>query len=131
MVGANMRLRANAAREMHWHKEGEWSYVLKGRTRITAMDGNGRTFLADVGRATYGVPQGHPALDPGLGQRYRRRRVPAGVRRWRVSEDSAFLITDWLAHRPEDVLAKNFGVSEDALANLPSKERYIFPAAPA
>jgi oxalate decarboxylase len=46
------------------------------------------------------------------------------------SEDSTFLITDWLAHTPKDVLAKNFGVTEDTLAQLPSKEKYIFPAAP-
>lgn len=45
------------------------------------------------------------------------------------SEDSTFLITDWLAHTPRDVLDKNFGVDEDALAHLPEKERYIFPAA--
>ena len=42
------------------------------------------------------------------------------------SEDSTFLITDWLAHKPKDVLAKNFGVSEEALAHLP-KEKYSFP----
>jgi len=45
------------------------------------------------------------------------------------SEDSTFLITDWLAHAPKDVLAKNFGVERQALADLPTKERYIFPAA--
>ncbi|WP_216850992.1 hypothetical protein [Acidisphaera sp. L21] len=44
------------------------------------------------------------------------------------SEDSTVQITDWLAHAPKDVLAKNFGVSEDALAQLPTKEKYIFSA---
>ncbi len=48
MAGVNMRLKTNVAREMHWHKEGEWSYVLKGRARLTAVDQEGRTFLADV-----------------------------------------------------------------------------------
>ena len=47
------------------------------------------------------------------------------------SEDSTFLITDWLAHTPKDVIAKNFGSTVEALANLPKEERYIFPAAPA
>ena len=32
------------------------------------------------------------------------------------SEDSTFLLTDWLAHTPKDVLAKNFGVPESAFA---------------
>jgi oxalate decarboxylase len=44
------------------------------------------------------------------------------------SEDSTFLLTDWVAHTPRDVLAKNFGTSEDKLKGLPSKELYIFPA---
>ena len=43
------------------------------------------------------------------------------------SENSTFLITDWLSHTPKPLLAKNFGVSEQALANLPRHERYIFP----
>ena len=36
MAGVNMRLKTNVAREMHWHKEAEWSYVIKGQARITA-----------------------------------------------------------------------------------------------
>jgi oxalate decarboxylase len=35
------------------------------------------------------------------------------------SENETFLITDWFAHTPRGVLAKNFGVSESALANIP------------
>ncbi|RYE02898.1 MAG: cupin domain-containing protein, partial [Sphingobacteriaceae bacterium] len=44
------------------------------------------------------------------------------------SENDTFLITDWLAHTPRNILAKNFGVPESALKNLPSQEKYIFPA---
>jgi oxalate decarboxylase len=44
------------------------------------------------------------------------------------SEDSTFLLTDWLAHTPPDVLAKNFRTSESKLKRLPSKALYIFPA---
>ena len=35
------------------------------------------------------------------------------------SENETFLITDWFKHTPRDVLAKNFGVSESAFANIP------------
>ena len=38
MAGVNMRLKANVTRELHWHKDAEWSYVLKGGARITAID---------------------------------------------------------------------------------------------
>ena len=35
MAGVDMRLNAGAIREMHWHKEAEWAYMLYGRARIT------------------------------------------------------------------------------------------------
>jgi hypothetical protein len=35
-------------REMHWHKEAEWAYMLAGRARITAIDTQGRNFIDDV-----------------------------------------------------------------------------------
>ena len=30
MAGVNMRLKPGGIREMHWHKEAEWAYVLAG-----------------------------------------------------------------------------------------------------
>ena len=42
------------------------------------------------------------------------------------SENSTFLISEWFAHTPRDVLAKNFGVQESDFDNLPRSERYIF-----
>src|SRR5262249_11829164 len=47
------------------------------------------------------------------------------------SENETFLITDWLAHTPRDILAQNFGVSEAAFANIPldgDVSRYMFAA---
>jgi hypothetical protein len=34
MAGVDMRLEANAYRELHWHLAGEWSLVLNGSARI-------------------------------------------------------------------------------------------------
>jgi oxalate decarboxylase len=42
------------------------------------------------------------------------------------NEEATFLLTDWLAHIPGEVLAKNFGVPERAFAGIPEKELYIF-----
>ena len=39
------------------------------------------------------------------------------------------LLSDWVAHTPPEVLAKNFGVDQQALANMPKKELFIFQAA--
>ena len=44
------------------------------------------------------------------------------------SEDSTFLVTDWLAHVPKEVIAKNFQASMADFDQLPGQELYIFPA---
>lgn len=44
------------------------------------------------------------------------------------SEDATFLLTDWLAHVPKEVLAKNFGIPDlSAFDHIPERELYIFP----
>ncbi|MEJ7659077.1 MAG: cupin domain-containing protein [Hymenobacter sp.] len=49
IAGVDMRLNPGSSREMHWHKEAEWAYMLKGRARVSAVDAQGRTYLDDVG----------------------------------------------------------------------------------
>src|SRR3989449_10103191 len=44
------------------------------------------------------------------------------------SEDNTFLVSEWVAHTPPDVLSKNFGLPESALTTLPTSFLYIFPA---
>ena len=127
MAGVNMRLASGAVREMHWHKESEWSYVLAGRARITAVDGDGCTFADDVEAGDlWFFPSGIPHSIQGLG--------PDGCEFLLVfdsgdfSENSTFLLTDWLAHTPKEVLAKNFGWPESAFDGVPQEELYIFEA---
>lgn len=43
------------------------------------------------------------------------------------NEDNTFLLTDWLAHVPKEVIAKNFGTPISAFDHIPSEELYIFP----
>jgi oxalate decarboxylase len=124
-AGVNMRLKAGGVREMHWHKEAEWSYMLKGRARITAVDENGCAFQDDVEEGDlWFFPAGIPHSIQGL--------EDDGCEFLLVfdqgdfSEDSTFLVSDWLAHTPKEVLAKNFGVHESAFAHIPKKELYIF-----
>lgn len=38
LAGVNMRLDEGVIRELHWHKEAEWAYVLEGEVRVTALD---------------------------------------------------------------------------------------------
>jgi oxalate decarboxylase len=129
LAGVNMRLKPGGVREMHWHKEAEWAYMLAGRARITAVDQDGRNFIQDVGVGDlWNFPAGIPHSIQGLEEGCEFLLVfDDGA----FSENETFLITDWLAHTPRDVLAKNFGVGEAAFAGLPldpDHERYIFQA---
>lgn len=42
------------------------------------------------------------------------------------NEFETFLLTDWLAHIPGEVLSKNFSVPESTFANVPKRELFIF-----
>lgn len=126
IAGVNMRLKAGAVREMHWHAEAEWSYMLKGQARITAIDQDGCTFQDDLqeGDLWY-FPAGIPHSIQGLGEDGCE--FLLAFDDGNFSEDSTFSLTDWLAHTPKQVLAKNFGVTAASFAHIPQKELYIFP----
>jgi oxalate decarboxylase len=49
LAGVNMRLKPGGIRELHWHKEAEWAYMIAGTAQVTAVDAEGRTFVDDVG----------------------------------------------------------------------------------
>jgi oxalate decarboxylase len=42
------------------------------------------------------------------------------------SEFNTLLVTDWIAHTPPEVLAKNFGVPAEAFKNIPLRNRWIY-----
>jgi oxalate decarboxylase len=127
VAGVNMRLNAGGVRELHWHKEAEWAFMLKGNARITAVDELGRYFLDDVGEGDlWYFPPGIPHSIQGL--------QPDGCEFLLVfdnggfSEDSTFMLTDWMKHVPRSVLSKNFNLPESAFDNLPKEHLYIFNA---
>jgi oxalate decarboxylase len=126
MAGVDMRLEPGAIRELHWHKEDEWSLMLNGAARITCVDGDGRNFVDDVkeGDLWYfpsGLPHSIQALEQGC-------EFLLVFDDGSFSEDSTFLISQWFAHVPKDVLAKNFRVPPSAFDNIPKEQLYIFKA---
>jgi oxalate decarboxylase len=130
IAGVNMRLKPGGVRELHWHKAAEWAYMLKGRARITAIDQEGRAFQDDVGEGDLwyfaaGIPHSIQGLESdGLDGCEFLLVFDDG----NFSEEETFLLSDWLAHTPKDVLAKNFGVPESAFASIPQKDLWIFQA---
>ena len=122
-----MRLTAGSFRELHWHTADEWSIMLYGNARVTVLNPDGTIFIDEVikGDLWY-FPAGYPHSIQGL--------APDGCEFLLVfdqgmfSEDNTFLLSEWVAHTPPEVLSKNFGLAEGALTNLPQSALYIFPA---
>src|SRR5467141_3837314 len=128
IAGVQMRLNAGSVRELHWHKQAEWAYLLYGSARITAVDPQGHTFVDDVGVGDlWYFPGGVPHSIQGLN--------PDGCEFLLVfdggdfDEDDTFLLSDWFKHTPNEVLSKNFGVPGSSFAHIPDpSELYIFAA---
>ncbi len=120
-----MRLGPGGIRELHWHQQAEWAVMTYGHCRVTAVDQNGHAFVDDVqaGDLWY-FPAGVPHSLQGIG--------PDGCEfviafdLGSSSENNTLLVSDWFAHTPPEVLAKNFGVPESAFANIPLQQRWIF-----
>ena len=127
LAGVNMCLKPGGIRELHWHKEAEWAYMLWGEARISGVDQNGQNFLDDVGPGDmWNFPSGIPHSIQGLKEGCEFILV---FDNGNFSEDSTFLITDWFNCTPKDVLAKNFGVSKSDFSELPTDvdhTRYMF-----
>ena len=129
LCGVNMRLNPgnpSGVREMHWHKEAEWQYMLSGSARITAVDQQGRNFVGDVGTGDLwyfpaGIPHSIQAHEEGC-------EFLLVFDDGSFSENATFLLTDWFHHTPKSVLAKNFGLPEEAFDDVPKHELYMFRA---
>src|SRR5438270_6501725 len=125
LAGVNMRLTAGGVRELHWHTSAEWAIMLYGTARITAIDADGKSFVADTKKNDlWFFPSGIPHSIQGLN--------PDGCEFMLVFDDGNFsesetvLLSDSMAHLPTEVFSKNFGVAEQAFENLPKQELFIF-----
>jgi oxalate decarboxylase len=112
-------------RELHWHQQAEWAVMTYGNCRVTVLDENGRPEVADVkeGDLWYfpaGLPHSLQGLEPDGAE------FVLAFDNGEASEFNTLLVTDWLAHTPPEVLAKNFGQPVDAFKNIPLHNRWIY-----
>lgn len=120
----NMRLPAGVVRELHWHKEAEWAYVLKGKVRFYLVDDQRQVLIEDLEPGDLWLaPAGFPHAIQGLEEGTEFVLV---FNDGNFSENQTLLVTELFAHTPREVLAKNFGVPEDAFNGIPPSEKYIF-----
>src|ERR1700682_5579934 len=128
LAGVRMRLTAGSFRELHWHTADEWAFMLYGNARVTVLNPDGTMFIGDVSKGDlWFFPAGFPHSIQGLGP-------DDGCEFLLVfdegmfSEDNTFLISEWVAHTPPEILTKNSNLDQSAIAKLPTDELYIFPA---
>ncbi|RDW61035.1 putative oxalate decarboxylase oxdD [Coleophoma cylindrospora] len=129
MAGVDMRLAPHAYRELHWHTASEWSLMLKGCVRLSAVNENGESFIDDIcaGDVWFfpaGVPHSIQALDEGA-------EFLLVFDNGAFNEDGTFLVSEMFLRNPKSVLSKNLETPVSALDNLPSDELYIFNGTPA
>jgi oxalate decarboxylase len=125
IAGVNMRLGPGGVRELHWHQQAEWAVVTAGTCRITIIDQDGRPEVADVGEGDLwyfpaGLPHSLQGLDPDGTE------FVIAFDSGDSSEFNTLLVTDWIAHTPPEVLAKNFGLPVDAFKNIPLHNKWIY-----
>jgi oxalate decarboxylase len=123
--GVNMRLGPGGVRELHWHQQAEWAVMTYGNCRVTILDLAGRPQVADVkeGDLWYfpaGLPHSLQGLEPDGAE------FVLAFDNGESSEFNTLLVTDWIAHTPPEVLAKNFGVPVEAFKNIPVHNRWIY-----
>jgi oxalate decarboxylase len=125
IAGVNMRLGPGGVRELHWHQQAEWAVMTYGNCRVTILDQDGRPEVADLkeGDLWYfpaGLPHSLQGLDPDGAE------FVLAFDNGESSEFNTLLVTDWLAHTPPEVLAKNFGLPVEAFKNIPLQNKWIY-----
>ena len=125
LAGVLMSLVPGGLRELHWHANAaEWAYVIKGQCRVTTINPQGQSQIADfaAGDVWY-FPRGFGHSIQGIGSEDCL--FVLVFDNGYFSEFGTFSISDWVGHTPPEVLAKNFGVPAATFANFPKREVYI------
>lgn len=127
LAGVQMHLDYGALRELHWHTASEWAFVLNGTFRFSILDAEGRNSVGDLGPgdlwfAPSGLPHSIQSTSESGGE------FLLVFDDGSFSEDETFLLTDFMAHVPREVVLKNFpGFNDSDFNDLPKDELYIFP----
>ncbi len=127
IAGVNMRLTRGSFRELHWHLANEWAIMLSGKARVSLLQRDGKMFIDDVSAGDlWYFPAGLPHSIQGL--------EDDGCEFLLVfdqgdcSEDDTFLVSEFLAHTPPELIKKNMSWSRQDFDKLPPEQLYIFEA---
>ncbi|CDO76002.1 hypothetical protein BN946_scf184780.g9 [Trametes cinnabarina] len=130
LAGAELRLSPNAYRELHWHRVAEWGYILNGTGRVTAIDDSGRSYTSDIKGPLNGSDPDIYYFPPGVPHSIQA--LDQGLEILLIFTDgnfdatgTTFMLSDWLAHTPLEIVAQNFGVNTSVLSGIPQKDPYV------
>jgi len=123
--GVNMRLTTGGIRELHWHQAAEWAIMTYGSCRVTVLDAAGQPYVADVNEGDlWYFPAGAPHSLQGIGSDGCEFVICFDD--GHANEFNTLLVSDWFAHTPPEILAKNFGVPAETFAKIPLQNLWIF-----
>jgi oxalate decarboxylase len=125
IAGVLVNLAPGGIRELHWHANAtEWAYVISGHCRVTVTDPAGHCEIMDFAAGDvwyFPRSHGHAIQAYGTGECQFIEVFDNG----HFSGFATFSSTDWFAHTPPEVLAKNFGVPASVFAAFPKREVFI------
>ncbi|PGH01482.1 hypothetical protein AJ79_07920 [Helicocarpus griseus UAMH5409] len=124
---AQQHLKKGAIRELHWHRVAEWGFVYSGSVLVSAVNEDGKYEVDKLGVGDiWYFPKGAAHAVQGLDDENEY---------LLVFDDgdfeatgTTFMVDDWIAHTPKDILAKNFGISADVFDSVPKPFPYILNA---
>jgi len=129
IAAVQMRITGGSYRELHWHVADEWAYMLSGSARVTVFNPDGTMFIDDVEQGDVWLfPAGYPHSIQGLGKDGCEFLLV--FNQGSFSEESTFLLSDWIAHTPPEILEKNFKLGPKSIEKLPDDSLYIFRGNP-
>src|SRR5271157_1329 len=122
LTAVKMNLKPGGLRELHWHPHAdEWQYYVRGRARMTVFGSHGRTRTEQYGPGNVGfAPQGYGHYIEQMGDESTELLIL-----FNNGEFQEISLSGWLGGNPATLLAANFGISNEAVARLPKKERGI------
>ena len=124
ITGVILDLKPGAVREPHWHPHAnEWLYYIRGRARMTLFGSGGRARTEEFGPGDAGyVPQGFGHYIENVGEETCRVLIA-----FDSGQYQEIGLSTWLASNPTALVADNFKVPDDVVAQLPDHKIFIAP----
>src|SRR5262249_15136745 len=124
IAGGVMRLQPGALRELHWHPNtDEWDYFISGSARMTVFSPGGSVQPMEFGPGDVAyVPQGFGHYIENTGRAECRFLLA-----FNNGDYQEVSLTDWIGRSPRQVVATNFGLTEEVVARFRQKSAFIDP----